>query len=176
MSFKDRLLEDQLVGVRFALNVALGTVVVWLTLKAIADTNPIWAIASMIASSDPIWSQAKRTFRGRVLNACIGGVVGLAFLVIGEPREWKLPVALSVTTLLATYVVRVKTMWRQAPITAAIVIAGGIAHHSKLVGFQHGVHKVIEVVFGCLVGVGVSWVMAKVWPVAQVPEPQSRPA
>ncbi|HTP52958.1 MAG TPA: hypothetical protein VMK42_19870 [Anaeromyxobacteraceae bacterium] len=46
MKFRDRLLEHQLVGVRFALNAAL---VVSLTLKAIADTYPIWAIASMIA-------------------------------------------------------------------------------------------------------------------------------
>lgn len=163
MNLKERFLEDQLVGVRFALNVALGTVVVWLSLRAFGDKNPIWAIASMIASSDPVWTQAKRTFRGRTLNALIGAMVGLTFLVIGQPRQWKLPVALAVTTLLSTYVVRVKTMWRQAPITAAIVIAAGISRSSTLGGLAHGLHKVAEVVFGCIVGLLVSRLMSEVW-------------
>jgi hypothetical protein len=56
-------------------------------------------------------------------------------------------------------------MWRQAPITAAIVIASGVTHHSKLVGIQDGMHKVAEVIFGCLTGVAVSWIMSRVWPV-----------
>jgi acid phosphatase family membrane protein YuiD len=39
-------------------------------------------------------------------------------------------------------------------------------------GIEHGVHKVAEVIFGCLVGLLVSLLMAKVWPVA---EPENRP-
>ncbi len=151
-------------------NVTLGTVAVWLSLRALEDANPIWAIASMVASSDPVWVQAKRTFKGRILNACIGAAVELFFLAIGEPRQWKLPVALAVTVLISTYVVRVKTMWRQAPITAAIVIAAGITQQSKLAGIQDGLHKVAEVIFGCLAGVSISWLMAKVWPIAPDPE------
>jgi len=165
MTLRDRVLEDKLVGVRFALNVALGTTIVWHTLKAISDTNPIWAIASMIASSDPVWTQAKRVFRGRILNASIGCLVGLAFIALGGPHEWKLPIALALTVLLATYVVRIQVMWRQAPITAAIVIASGFSHQSKMVGIEHGLHKVVEVIFGCVAGVTVSWIMAKVWPI-----------
>jgi len=161
-----RLREDDLLGVRFALNVFIGTSVCWFALRAISDENPIWAIASMVASSDPVWTQAKRTFRGRIMNASIGAVVGLAFLAVGGPREWKLPVALAVTVLLSTYVVRIPVMWRQAPITAAIVIASGVAHESKLDGLERGAHKVAEVIFGCCVGIGVSWIMSRVWPVA----------
>jgi acid phosphatase family membrane protein YuiD len=62
-------------------------------------------------------------------------------------------------------------MWRQAPITAAIVIAAGLTEHSKLSGIQHGVHKVVEVIFGCLVGLLVSMLMSKVWPVAEPENP-----
>jgi len=36
-------------------------------------------------------------------------------------------------------------MWRQAPITAAIVISGGLEHHSKLSGIEEGLHRVAEV-------------------------------
>jgi uncharacterized membrane protein YccC len=171
----DRFREDDLLGVRFALNVFLGTTITWFSLRAVSDANPIWAIASMIASSDPVWTQAKRTFRGRILNAAIGAVVGLVFLSIGGPREWKLPVALAVTVILSTYVVRIPVMWRQAPITAAIVIADGVTHGSKITGIEHGFHKVIEVIFGCCVGIGVSWVMSRVWPVAPPHAPDSTP-
>ena len=51
-------------------------------------------------------------------------------------------------------------------------IAAGLTEHSKLSGIQHGVHKVGEVIFGCLVGLLVSMLMSKVWPVA---EPENRP-
>jgi uncharacterized membrane protein YccC len=171
----ERFLEDDLLGVRFALNVSIGTAVCWFTLRSVSDANPIWAIASMIASSDPVWAQAKRTFRGRILNASIGALVGLAFIALGGPKEWMLPVALGVTVLLSTYVVRIPVMWRQAPITAAIVIASGVTHHSKLTGLEHGLYKVAEVIFGCLTGVMVSWVMSKIWPVAPPHEPVAVP-
>ena len=65
--------------------------------------------------------------------------------------------------LISTYVVRIKTMWRQAPITTAVVIAAGLAGSSTLAGVERGLHKVAEVIFGCLVGMVVSWLMSKVW-------------
>jgi hypothetical protein len=64
-------------------------------------------------------------------------------------------------------------MWRQAPITAAIVIAAGIAQGSKKAGIESGLHKMAEVIFGCVVGLLVSWLMSKVWlvrPTAQEAE------
>jgi uncharacterized membrane protein YgaE (UPF0421/DUF939 family) len=167
----ERFLEDDLIGVRFALNVFIGTTLVWVLLKLISDTNPIWAIASMIAASDPQLKQALRTFWSRITNALVGCAVGLFVLVVGGWSPWKLPLALAITVLISTYVVRVQVMWRQAPITAAIVIAGGLSHESKLTGVEHGVHKVAEVIFGCVMGLLVSLAMSKVWPIHPRPEP-----
>ena len=65
--------------------------------------------------------------------------------------------------LVSSYVVRVKTMWRQAPITAAIVIASAVASQSSPIGIMQGLHRVAEVVFGCVVGLIVSLVMSRVW-------------
>jgi uncharacterized membrane protein YccC len=168
----ERFLEDDLVGVRFALNVFIGTTIVWVVLKLISDTNPIWAIASMIAASDPQVKQAFRTFRGRIINALVGCAVGLFFLVVGGWSPWKLPLALAASVLISTYVVKVQVMWRQAPITAAIVIAAGFAHDSKLTGVEHGLHKVAEVIFGCVMGLLVSLAMSKVWPIHERPAPK----
>jgi hypothetical protein len=54
-------------------------------------------------------------------------------------------------------------MWRQAPITAAVVIAAAVGHSSTITGINSGLHKVEEVIFGCLVGLLVSWTMSKIW-------------
>ena len=159
-----------LVGVRFAVNVFIASVIVWFVLRRIADTNPIWAIASMVASSEPVVKEAARMFRSRLINVMIGCVVGLTFVLIGGENLWKLPTALAVTVLVSSYVIHVQTMWRQAPITAAIVIAAGI-EHSKLTGIERGLHKVAEVIFGCIVGIAVSWLMSKLWPLRQKSEP-----
>ena len=160
-------LPQDILGIRFACNVFIATVIVWYSLAHIADTNPIWAIASMVAASDPQVNEAARMFRSRLINVMVGGVVGLLFLIVGGPAEWKLPFALAVTVLLSSYVIHIQTMWRQAPITAAIVIAAGVTSHSKLSGIEHGLHKVGEVLFGCLVGLVVSWAMSKIWPIRQ---------
>ena len=117
------LVSHDTLGVRFAVNVFIGSAITWYVLKYIADTNPIWAIASMIASSEPVVKEAARMFKCRIINVLLGGAVGLSFLVIGGSSEWKLPLALAVAVLFSSYVVHVQTMWRQAPITAAIVIA-----------------------------------------------------
>ena len=82
---------------------------------------------------------------------------------MGGTQDWILPLALAAAVLVSTYVVRVKTMWRQAPITAAVVIAAAAASDSFVVGIEQGLHKVAEVVFGCLVGIVVSLAMSRVW-------------
>ena len=158
-------IQHDMVGIRFALNVAIASAIVWYVLAHIADTNPIWAIASMVASSDPQVTEALRMFRSRIINVLVGCAVGLAFVIFGGPAEWKLPLALAVTVLLSSYVIHIPTMWRQAPITAAIVIASGLAAHSELSAIEHGLHKVAEVLFGCVVGVLVSWLMSRLWPI-----------
>ena len=137
----------------------------------VGDSNPIWAIASMVAASDPQPLEARRMFKARLVNVFVGCAVGLLFLLIGGARDWMLPLALAITVLLSSFVVKVKTMWRQAPITAAVVIAAGIVEGSTSRGVQQGFHKVGEVIFGCLIGVLVSWAMSKVW-LLQIPNKQ----
>ena len=157
------LSSEHLVGLRFAINVALATTIVWNVLQAIGDRNPIWAIASMVAASDPEPDEARRLFKCRLINVAVGSAAGLVFLLLGGTEDWILPLALAATVLVSSYVIRIKTMWRQAPITAAVVIAAAITSDSSAIGIRQGLHKVAEVVFGCLVGITISLVMSKVW-------------
>jgi uncharacterized membrane protein YccC len=161
-------LKDDFLGVHLAANIFVATTILWLLLRLGASTDPIWAISAMIASVDPQVKLAVANFRGRIFNALLGCATGLFFLLVGGSSEWKLPIALSATILLSTYVIRVKEMWRQAPITAAIVIAAGLTHHSKLSGAEVGVRRVGEVMLGCVMGLLVTWLMSKIWP---PPEP-----
>ena len=154
-------------AVRFALNVFVGTTLVWGTLRYFEVANPIWAVASMIAAVDPQVHVAARMFKSRIINVLVGCAVGLIFLSIGGSSEWKLPIAVAVTVLVSSYLVRIQTMWRQAPITAALVIASGLTHHSNATGVEFGLHKSAEVIFGCIVGLFVSWFIARVWPLGE---------
>ena len=158
-----RLGLTDLVGLRFAVNVALATTITWNVLQAIGDRNPIWAIASMVAASDPQPEEARRMFKCRLINVVVGSAAGFIFLLVGGTQSWILPLAMAATVLVSSYVVRVKTMWRQAPITAAVVIGAAITSDSSAIGIAQGLHKVAEVVFGCLVGLMVSLGMSKVW-------------
>ena len=158
------VLSRDWLGVHFAVNIFIATTVLWLLLRLAAGLNPIWAISSMIAASDPNVREALRTFWGRIINAALGCATGLFFLIIGRGGEWTLPLALSVTVLLSTYVIRVPVMWRQAPITAALVIAAVLTHHSELSAAEVGLRRVGEVMLGCVVGLAVTWFMSKVWP------------
>jgi len=45
----------------------------------------------------------------------VGCGVGFFFLLFGSSQPRMVPVAIAVTVLISTYLVRVKTMWRQAP-------------------------------------------------------------
>ena len=174
----ERAVKGDYVGIHFAANVFVAATLLWLILRLFANLNPIWAISSMIAASDPVVKQAVKTFRGRIVNSLVGCAVGLIVLVVGGTNEMKLPLAMAVAVLVSSYVVRQQVMFRQAPITAAIVIASGLEKHSKLTGVELGVRRVGEVLLGCLVGVLVTWAMSKLWPVPEPGKPseQSKPA
>jgi Fusaric acid resistance protein-like len=127
--------------VRFALNAFVGTTALWLLLRHLAGVSPIWTIASMIAASEPIMGDALRMFRARMINAAVGCAIGLIVLITGGSSEWKLPIAISIAVLVSSYFVRIPTMWRQAPITAPIIIASGLERHSKMSGVEQGLRR-----------------------------------
>ena len=160
-------LKGDLLGVHLAVNIFVGTTLLWLLLRLGANTSPIWAISAMVASIDPQVKLAVVNFRGRILNALLGCATGFLFLLVGGSTAWKLPLAMSATVLLSSYVIRVKEMWRQAPITAALVIAAGLTQHSKLSGVEIGLRRVSEVMLGCVMGLLVTWLISKIWPLQE---------
>jgi uncharacterized membrane protein YccC len=161
--------DIDLLGVRFAINIFVATTLLWLIIRS-RQVDPIWAISSMIAASEPKVEEALKFFRGRLVNSLIGCATGLFILFVGGTSEWKIPLALSVSVLISTYVARVPVMWRQAPITATIVVAGGLLEVSKIQGLQQGLTRVGDVLLGCFVGLLVTFVISRLWPMESATE------
>jgi uncharacterized membrane protein YccC len=167
----DKYIKGDMHGIHYAVSIFIATAILWICVHELAEKNPIWAISSMVATSDPLMKNALTFFRARIANALVGCAVGLLFIAIGGSRLIMLPMAMAVTVLLSSYVVRIQTMWRQAPITAAFVISAGIEYHSRRHGLQAGVTRMSEVLFGCVVGLAVAWLVSVVWP---LPEPTAK--
>jgi uncharacterized membrane protein YccC len=147
-------------GIHYAVSIFIATAVLWLLVHELAERDPIWAISSMVATSDPLMKQAVLTFRARIINSLVGCAIGLLFIAIGGARLIMLPLAMAVTVLVSSYVVRIQTMWRQVPISAAFVIAAGLEYHSRKHGLIAGVGRMNEVLFGCVVGLVIAWLVS----------------
>ena len=170
MKALDRFVKGDMHGIHYAVSIFFATAVLWFLVHQMSEANPVWAISSMVATSDPQMKHAMKMFRARITNTVVGCLVGLLFIAIGGTKLITLPLAMAVTVLLSSYVVRVQTMWRQAPISAAFVIAAGLEHQSRRNGLLAGTSRMGEVLFGCFVGIMVAWLVSKVWP---LPEPVS---
>jgi len=164
----DRFIKGDAHGIHYAVSIFFASAVLWVAVHELAKSNPVWAISSMVATSDPNMKVALATFRARIINTTVGCAVALVFIAIGGTRLITLPLAMAVTVLLSSYVVRISTMWRQAPISAAFVIAAGFEHHSRVKGLQAGGGRMAEVLFGCVIGLLVAWLVSVLWP---LPDP-----
>jgi len=164
----DRYIKGDMHGMHYAVSMFIATAVLWLCVHALAKANPVWAISSMVATSDPLMKTAIMILRSRIINTLVGCAIGLVFIAIGGNRIITLPLALAVTVLVSSYIVRIQTMWRQAPISAAFVIAAGFEHHSRINGLKAGAQRMAEVIFGCVVGLAAAWLVSVIWP---LPDP-----
>lgn len=185
MKTLERFIKGDAHGIHYAVSIFFATALLWFLVHEMAKRDPVWAISSMVATSDPLMKQAVMLFRARITNTLVGCAVGLLFIAIGGTRLIMLPLAtrlimlalaMAVTVLLSSYVVRVPTMWRQAPISAAFVISAGLEYHSRKHGLIAGVGRMNEVLFGSIIGVVVAWIVSVVWPLREPLPAEGHPA
>src|SRR5215813_9209877 len=173
MGLRSFLIRDDAIGLHYAVRICIGRTVVWLLLRSLsdadADADAIWAVISVIVATEPQMQTAVFAFMSRIVNTVIGCTIGLTFLLVAGPEVWVLTLALTVTVLVCTYLVRLSSSWRLAPATAALVIASGVVEQSRISGAEVALHRAGEVVLGCAVAFLVTWCMSKIWvpPVAQ---------
>jgi len=164
---------NHILAIRFAINVSISTWIVWTILTLMGSTNLVWAVVSTLTCSDPQPRQAGKMFIGRIVNAFVGCSIGLFYIFIGGSKEWILPLAMATTVLVSSLLIRIKEMWLQAPITAALVIASALGDPSNTTGINNGLRRVEDVIIGCCVGITISWFMSKLWFIQPHPEETS---
>src|ERR1035438_1933696 len=109
MKALDRFTKGDMHGVHYAVSIFFATAVLWFLIHKMSEANPVWAISSMVATSDPAMKQAMLMLRARLANTLLGCLVGLVFIAIGGMKLITLPLAMAVTVLLSSYVVRIPT-------------------------------------------------------------------
>jgi uncharacterized membrane protein YccC len=163
MGLRRFLTQQDAMGIHYAIRIFLGTTAVWLLLRSVSDTNAVWAVVSVIVVTEPHMQTAWLTLGSRVVYTVIGCTTGLIFLLLAGPQVWVLPLAVTVTVLICTYIVRLSSSWRLAPATAALIIASGVVEQSTRGGEGVALHRAGEVVLGCVVAFLVTWCMSKIW-------------
>jgi hypothetical protein len=128
----------------------------------------------MMAAADPEPIEARRMFRCRITNVLVGCVVGFGMLLVNGRR------------LDASLRTRCDGPYFYVPGPRKDDVAPGPDHGrhrprrrdlrgTRAAGFESGLYKVGEVIFGCLVGMVVSWLMSHVWLVKR-PAESAEPA
>lgn len=158
-----RFFARHAIGIHYAVRIFLGTTLLWLLFRRLGDGHVIWAIIAMIFVTEPHPRIAMESFRLRMLNTALGcGVAMLALLVAG-PLHWILPVAVTLSVLIAVRAPQSPAAWRVAPIAAAVVLAAGMAEQSRQVGLQIALVRAGEVLLGGATALVIAWLMARVW-------------
>lgn len=152
------------VGVRYALRIAVGMMIVWTVFKGFGVTYPIWAMISVVMVSEIELHASYLATRGRVAHTAAGCAVGLIFLAAAGTGMWQLCAASVAASLMSFYLVHLGGNWRTAPVATVVVMATGIQHLSKYAGYQAAIERTVEVLGGSIIALVVTWVAAKLWP------------
>jgi uncharacterized membrane protein YccC len=135
-------------GLQYAARIVLGCIITWLLLGHFHFSNPLWAIISVIVVTEPDLSAALVAFNSRSVNTLIGCGVGLLLLYLVGPQPWSILIAIAVSVLICTNVIRVPGSWRMAPITAVIVMTPGVVGGERSAGIHAAIDRTIEVLTG----------------------------
>jgi hypothetical protein len=93
-------------GLRDPTDVLLGTLILWVVLHGLGDSEPVWAIISCIVVSDRDARVAWPNFVSRSANTLIGRMTGVICLLVFGLKDWRLPPAPALTSLVCTSVIR----------------------------------------------------------------------
>lgn len=151
-------------GWRYATDVLLGTLIIWISLRGIGDKNPVWAIISFIVVSDPDLRIAWPNFVSRFSNTLIGCTTGVLCLLIFGLKDWLLPPLLACTVLICTNMIKTSGSWKIAPATSALIITSALVENSSLIGFEQALRRAGEVLFGSLIALLISAILTKFYP------------
>ncbi|MGC1106032.1 MAG: FUSC family protein [Candidatus Acidiferrales bacterium] len=154
-------------GVRYALRMFFGTVVLWELFGLAGDHAPVWAMVSMVMVSEiELHASVLATFH-RVAHMAVGCAVGLIFLAAWRPGIWQLALACMLSAAASFYLMHIGGNWRTAPVATVIIMGAGFDTFTKNACLHEAVIRTVEVLGGCLIALAVSWAANKLWRVSE---------
>ena len=156
------LLKRRLSGMRYAVRVLISGSIVWFLLAVVSHVDPLWGLISSVVVTDLKVRSAMDNFVSRMLNTLIGCMTGLVFLKLFGASAWVMLLAMALSVIISSDLVRVPISWRIAPITTAIVMTPAYLSHSAHAGLTAALQRTGEVVVGSVVAVAVSVASAAV--------------
>src|SRR5262245_30144606 len=87
MGLRRFLIHHDVVGLRYAVRIFIGTTAVWLLLRSVGDAEAVWAVISVIVVTEPQMQTAWLTLGSRIVNTVIGCTIGLDVLASGRSGD-----------------------------------------------------------------------------------------
>jgi uncharacterized membrane protein YccC len=135
-------------GFEYALRILAGCILVWYTLHHTRLHNPLWALISVITVTEPELHAAWRAFLSRILNTLVDAAVGMALLYLLGPGFWEILLAITLSIVICTHLIKVPGSWRLAPVTVAIVMTPSVLAASQAAGIGTAIARTEEVLIG----------------------------
>ena len=168
----DRYIQGDMHGIHYAVSIFIATAILWICVHEMAQKNPIWAISSMVATSDPLMKNALTFFRARITQCAVGCAVGAP---VHRHRRFAASHAAAGD---GGHSPADKLRGPHSDDVAAGADHGCVRHLCRhrvslahATAFRQASFRMSEVLFGCVVGLAVAWLVSVVWP---LPEPQAK--
>lgn len=154
-------------GIRYALRIFFGVIVLWEIAAALGDYSPIWATVSLVMTSEIEMRLSFFASTRRFAHMAIGCAIALFVLLWTRPNLWELAAATTVASLISFFVLHIGGNWRAAAAATAIVLGAGFDTFTRNAGMHEALIRTAEVLGGCLVALLIAWFANKVWAVGE---------
>jgi uncharacterized membrane protein YccC len=125
----------------------------YLLAASLALPQGYWAVITAVLITQQTVGATLQAVRDRLVGTIAGAVIGFLMALATPSGEWGTLVALGLSTgMLAVCAVHYPSL-RIAPMTAAIMLVAAPSHADVMVS---ALHRVLEIVLGCLVGIGIT--------------------
>lgn len=144
-------------GLRYALRIFLGVVVLWEISAVLGDAAPVWATVSLVMCSE-IDTEASflRSMR-RFGHMAIGCAIALASLRAVRISLWGFAFAVALASLAAFFIPEIGGNWRAAGAGTAIVAGARFDTFTQNAALREALVRSAEVLGGCLVALVIAW-------------------
>lgn len=142
------------------LAVSLGALISGLTFWSFRSTDPMWAVISFVIVYDPDLKAAISAGLARFGLTIMGSVLALAAVFTFGLHKWLLPVSLAIATIVCSFFLPQRASWRLVLVTVTVIVGSSLLQPTE--GPTIAVTRSIEVTFGSLLAIAISWLVARI--------------